>query len=313
MSEGVITGVVVAVVAIIVIIVAICANKAIFNKYDKTVKATSSLYKNLIELNKKQKFNNDVSEKYDYATYLKSKRGLDNFVMSDYLMDVLYENEVFFGKLFAKLNDNSILWNIYENDYKKLAKYTTLDEIEKMNTELNLKIKPTKYNSHEIRIFEKYKLNHPVINTSVYCHASYTSPAGKKHYWKSNTFTHSQVFVMLQKIKATREEQERIKQEKIDRKNALVTKEQRLREKEREIKAKEKKLQNIERRERDLTLKEEEFIKATKDHIYSAEESNDDDVVNLSPYEQLKLLKRQLDDGEISFEEYHKKRKELTE
>jgi hypothetical protein len=308
--------VIVVIIAIAVIVgIVYGINRKIFNKYDRFVRKTSPLYKKLTEVNKKYTFNIDVQSRYEYSNpNLKSKRGLDNLNLSDYLFNILSERESAFYSVFDKLKRNSVLWKAYQTEYEKITDYTTPEEIEKIIIEQNLKIKAQVYNKHEIRIFEKEKLDQPVIQTSVYCHVSYTSPAGKSHHYKNNTFTHEEVYRTVLLIKHRREETQRIEAEKLARKAAIKTKEEKLRYKEKEIKARERKLANIEQREKDLVSKEEEFVKATKDHIYSssAVEQEAEDFDSLSPYEQLKRLKQMLDNGDIDYGEYNQRRKEIA-
>ena len=65
-----------------------------------------------------------------------------------------------------------------------------------------------------------------------------------------------------------------------------------------------------------LNQKEQEFINATRDHIYTAEKidvAKEEIIIdeNLTLSQKLKLLRTKFDNGEITYEEYQSRRKGL--
>jgi|GEM_PF-4303900 len=313
MTEYIVIGVVVAV--IIAIIIAWSINRAIFKKYDRVVRETSPSYKNLSKLNQRQNFHTDISNIYKYAEYPKSRRGVENFNFQKFLTAILYERENAFYDVFAKCKQNKNAWDKYCDDCEKAKIFVEENEFEKIVANSNeKKLKYKKYNQHEQRIFEQTILRLPTITTSIYLLASYTSPAGQSHAQRSCNISHEDVYATLLSLKEMRAK-ERIR---LAKERDITTRQQVIENEEREMLKKnrelEKKVQRLEKEKEELQSKEQEFQLATKGHIYSAEATKEsaDDFDNLSPYEQLKRLKQMLDDGDIDYDEYNQKRKEIA-
>lgn len=274
---------------------------------EKTTKELSNLYKMILSTNKKYNFYKDIKD-ISYSPCLKSKRSLDNFDLSQYVMEEIKSSKNFYETLLEKLDKNKEDFENYIKEYKAIEKYTTIEEFSKFK---DIKIKYKSFNKYEKLLYLDLKLSKPVVSIFVNCHATYTSPSGRNYYWRDKIFNPNDIKNFIKNIESQEE--------------YLLLEEER-KEKEKEVKrTKEKRLRELDKLEKQLTEKEQqinqkekEFLEATQGHIYSNQknidekiEENENIVKDESPYVKLKKLKQMFDNGEIDFEEYNKRKSEL--
>lgn len=294
------------IIAIIILCIVINAiNKKKFEKKFKKTKELSLMYKSVLSLNKKYKFYTDVLDlKFNPA--LKSKRTLDNFDLTQHVAERLNENRNFYKSLFQHAEQNIKDYKEYCSKYAKLEKYTTEEEFAKYK---DVKMSYKTFRKNEEKLFQSSKLNQPKTTVIAHCHATYTSPSGRNHYWRDSYYSLQD---LKQLVKEMENHEEYLRKEQ-ERKNKALE----------EKRAKEKRLRELDKletrlaqKEKEINEKEKEFLEATKEHIYTAEkiEVNTNEIEideNLSLIQKLKLLKEKYDNGEITYEEYQAKRKEI--
>lgn len=292
-----------AVATIITIIVVV---NVVNKKNIDIVKGKSRLYREINLLNAKFKFHNISNTILKFNPTFKSKRSLENLDMYKYAMEQIANNQAYYTSLFKKVDENVRNYNEYLNEYKEIKRFTTEEEFLKFE---GLKIKYKTFIKCEEKLYNSLKQKQPISDITFKCHATYTSPSGKNHYWRDSSYNYAQLKRMLREI----EEQQEIKIAEIRRKEQLAE----------EKRAKEKRLRELDKlehklaeREKEINEREKEFIEATKEHIYTASkvEVNNQDIEideNLSLSQKLKLLKEKYDNGQITYEEYQSKRKEL--
>lgn len=270
------------------------------------VKELSQLYKNLLDLNKKYKFNK-LDETLKFHPELKSKRSLENYDFREHMLDFIEQYETVFVKMLNEAEENDQVYKNYLKEYHKLEKYTSFEEFEKFG---KIRVSYKKFQKVEHELYDELKLEMPVTSISAYCHATYTSPSGRNHYWRDMTYTHNQLKAFLRSITERRETRIREQEEKEERARKKREKEQKLRQLdklEKQLKAKEE----------ELTNKEKEFLEATKDQMYSADdrrnsiEQVEDEAEELTISQKMKILKDKFENGEITYEEYKAQRKDL--
>ena len=289
-----------AIVAIIVVV------SVINNKNMKIVKEKSKLFRTINVLNEKFKFHKISGTVLRFNPTFKSKRSLENLDMYKYAMEQILNNQAYYTSLFRKVDENISNYREYLNQYNEIKRFTSEEEFFKFE---GLKIKYKTFVKCEEKLYNSLKQKQPISDITFKCHATYTSPSGKNHYWRDSSYNYGHLKRMLRDI----EEQQEIKIAERQRKEQLAE----------EKRAKEKRLRELDKletrlaqKEKEINEKEKEFLEATKEHIYTAEkiEVNTNEIEideNLSLSQKLKLLKEKYDNGEITYEEYQAKRKEI--
>ena len=87
-------------------------------------------------------------------------------------------------------------------------------------------------------------------------------------------------------------------------------------EKNAKLKNLDKKEKELAKKEAEITKKEKEFLEATKEHIYTIDtnsinihDAEINDTMTLT--QKMKILKEKFNKGELTYEEYQEKRKEI--
>lgn len=292
-------------VIIIAVIIAVVVN-GINNKNLRITKEYSRLYITINSLNDRYKFNHIVNSVLKFNPTLKSKRSLDNLDMYQYISNEIANSQSYYSSLFNKVEKNIRDYRNYQTEYKSIEKYITEEEFSKLN---NIKLKYKTFLNCEKKLYKKLKLKEPTMNLSAECHATYTSPSGRNHYWRDASYTFNQLKQMLRNV----EQKQQMAIIEKERKEKLA---QEKREKEKKLRELNKLEAKLSQKEKEINEKEQEFIEATKDHIYTADkiEVQKQEIEideNLSLSQKLKLLRTKFDNGEITYEEYQSKRREL--
>ncbi len=292
--------------SIVSIIISVIIVNSVNKRNMNTTKQYSALIVFITKLNNRYEFHKISGTVIKFNPRLKSKKSLENLNLYQYVADEIANNQSYYSSLFNKINENIRNYKSYQSEYKSIEKYTTEEEFNKFN---GIKLKYKTFLNCEKKFYQSMKLQAPVMSVRADCHATYTSPSGRNHYWRDESYSFYQLERMLKYVE---QEQERIQQEK-ERKEKLAE----------EKRAKEKRLRELDKlesrlaqKEKEINEKEKEFLEATKEHIYTAEkiEVNNKEIKideNLSLSQKLKLLKEKYDNGEITYEEYQLKRKEL--
>lgn len=299
--EGlIVVGAIIAIIIIAVIITVINNNNL------KKTKEYSRLYVTINSLNNRYKFNSIGNSVLKFNPTLKSKRSLDNLDIYQYITHELENSQSYYTSLFNKIDENIRDYRNYQSEYKSIEKYITEEEFSKFN---DIKLKYKTFLNCEKKLYRQLKLKEPTMDLSAECHATYTSPSGRNHYWRDARYSFYQLKQMLKEVE--QKQQMAIIEKERKEKIAQVK-----REKEKKLRELNKLEAKLSQKEKEITEKEQEFIEATKEHIYTTDkvEINKQEIEideNLSLSQKLKLLRAKFDNGEITYEEYQSKRKEL--
>jgi len=299
--EGIIVLSVIAVIVIVAIVVSVINNKNL-----RITKEYSRLYITVTSLNNRYKFHSISNSMLKFNPILKSKRSLENLDIYQYIANEIGNSQSYYSSLFNKIDENIRDYRNYQSEYKGIERYTTEEEFAKYE---NIKLKYKTFVSCEKKLYKQLKLKEPTMDLSAQCHATYTSPSGKNHYWRDASYTFNQLKQMLRNI----EQKQQMAIIEKERKEKLA---QEKREKEKKLRELNKLEAKLSQKEKEINEKEQEFIEATKEHIYTADkvEVQKQEIEideNLSLSQKLKLLRTKFDNGEITYEEYQAKRKEL--
>jgi hypothetical protein len=220
--------------------------------------------------------------------------GMDNL---RFLYDRSLENEKAYGE--------------YKKEYLNLARYLRTEiEILLMG---NLPIEVETFQMLEKKIYSQKMLAAPALDFSICYNVEYTSPAGRNHYQKEERVTKEMIGKLLKIVE--KEEEERREQER----QKELLKRQKEQEKA-EIRALLKSKSKLEQKEEDLMRREQEFQRATQGHIYAASDTPVyfetqrtavETPKETSAWEKMKQLKNAYENGEITYQEYSQKRKQL--
>ncbi len=271
-------------------------------KYKSYVKQNSPMYKNIKSLNAEYKFDRTICKTHHYHEYLNSKRQLDNFNYEKWIIQKMTEESEFFDSFEQIYEDNAKNYKEYTNKYNELKKFRKEIEIEDLELDFE------SFNYIEREIFNESK-HETITKPNISLEISYTSPSGRNHYSANHTYTYSDLLSMVRE----KEEQEKQLQAEKEKKEKLAAEKRAKEKKLRELDKLEKKLAE---KEQEINKKEKEFLEATKEHIYTTDNVAIDNAEieideNLTISQRMKLLREKFDNGEITYEEYQAKRKEL--
>lgn len=271
-------------------------------KYKSFVKQNSPMYTSIKELNNNYDFDRKTCKSHHYHEYLNSKRQLDNFNYEKWIYQKMNEESEFFDN-FEKIYENNLKkYNNYSSEYALLKNFRKEIEIESLELDYET------FNYIEREIFNENKQS-AITKPSISLEISYTSPSGRNHYSANHTYTY---YDLLEMVKEKEEQEKQILAER--KKKEKLAEEKRAKEKKlRELDKLEKKLAE---KEQEINKKEKEFLEATKEHIYTTDNVDIDNAEieideNLTISQKMKLLREKFDNGEITYEEYQAKRKEL--
>ena len=266
------------------------------------VKHNSELYKKLTQLNENIKFSQNQFYR-QYEVDCNSKNQFDNFNYEKYLMSEIDNEKTYYYDLENNYQESEEKYKEYLKKYKELKDIISNEKDYKFS-----EISFAQFNMIEKEFYDilfQQKFNKPKVVIDV----KYISPSGRNFYEDSKQYSFNEVIDIV-KNKVNEEKQKLLeieeKQKQLEEKRA---KEKRLRELDKlEVK--------LAQKEQEINKKEKEFLEATKEHIYTADkiETKKQEIEideNLSLTQKLKLLKEKFDNGEITYEEYQAKRKEL--
>ncbi|MBQ3040073.1 MAG: HNH endonuclease [Clostridia bacterium] len=164
-----------------VILVTFCIIVIINYKKCKLVLKNSERIKKLLELNQTINFRR-IQSRYNNQQECNSKRQLDHLSLDDYLIGLIASNESFYRNIVEAISYNR---NTYY-DYIRQAESIKTTATEEFCKELGFSLK--RFLKYENRIFKWKKLRKPQFNVTVHCKVTYTSPQGRNHYWKEESY-----------------------------------------------------------------------------------------------------------------------------
>ena len=168
-------------IMLFVVVTSIVLWVALRSRRSRIVEQTSEKLKELMEANASFSFRTDIQESFRLKHTAKSKQQFDKYnviLLLNYA--VLFDENV--GKTLDAINENKEKFADYTEKISKIQSKITTEQAK------TLHISYDGYISTENRLFSKKKIR-PILETSISCSASYTSPKGRNRYEKSHTYT----------------------------------------------------------------------------------------------------------------------------
>lgn len=102
--------------------------------------------------------------------------------MDNYLIALIDENEAFYRNIIDAISSNRNKYDSYIEQTKTIKSTATSDFCKSFRFRLS------KFQKYEDRVFERKLLRKPLLDVTVHCKATYTSPQGRNHYWKERCY-----------------------------------------------------------------------------------------------------------------------------
>ncbi len=173
------------VIVIIILSVTIIVCTIISRKRRKIVQDTSVMFKKLLELNSKYNFNWNIQQQYTFQISLPSKSKFDRYELI-HLLDKNILNNSKLMQTSKEIENNRNLYKEYSTKINSLKSEITEEQTK------TLHISYAKYIKIEQKLFSKLKIN-PILDNTIVCTATYSSPKGRNHYFKTANYKMDQV------------------------------------------------------------------------------------------------------------------------
>ena len=253
-------------------------------KYKDYVKQKSKMYEEIVALQTKFETYSNYCKEHFRCFECTSKHQFDVFNYDKNVKNIISEEENFFFLIQEKYEQAQNNLKRYNNEREKL-KYSSIIETEKFSIDYET--------FHEVEKLLYEESIKTLISPKLTIKISYKSPAGRNSYFDSKTYEYPE---LLQLINSVRNQQTIT----TDKKRAVSI---------------EKQIKKLEDERVKFEQEKQEFLEVTKGHIYSSENVAKHEVKkNIEPEtlsQKLKQLRNLFDSGEIDYDEYQKRRKEL--
>ena len=266
----------------------------------KFIRENSKLIQEINKLNDGYKINLKVCRSNIIKHQCKNKNEYDNFDIDKYFIKKIRDDLENFNTYKGIVEEEEKKWCKYSKKYKSLVKYQIKNENYSYDIPFDY------FSNYENKVYQnsmksKYTLPNYFIKVE------YMTPAKRNFYEKKFLIRYDKLLELIDK--ANQPEEEKVSQSSL---RSLDKERQKLEAFEKELK----------QQAENLKKQQEEFLLATKGHIYSGDVSketpqqyntgiNEEKIETKSIMDNLKELKQKFESGEISYEEYEKKRKEL--
>lgn len=183
-----------------------CENRTIhyinrLSKTNKKIVGNSDKIKALIELNNQYSFNSyKPTQKHYYSC--KNKREFDRMSIREYFFNCVATNSYNYARLIECIKYNRVEYNSYLSKAEALKSTVT----EELCTQLQIGFK--KFKKREQKIFRKITHVIPQQTLDVYCEITYTSPKGRNHYRKNDSFVFRDLQETYGRVKKQQAEQQ---------------------------------------------------------------------------------------------------------
>ena len=161
------------------------------SKNKKIVSEKSERINALLLLNKNVQFRT-IQPSYSNHQICHSKRQLEHLSMDEYLIAQIASNEAFYRNIVQTIASNINQYNTYIQKANSLKSKATEEFCNTFGFTLDRFLK------YEERVFQDHIL-HPQMDVEVHCKASYTSPKGKNHYWKKQSYHYKELRELLER------------------------------------------------------------------------------------------------------------------
>lgn len=167
---------------------------AVVKLYQKTyalrIENNSVVYRQIVELNTGYTFREDLRWAYEKEEILNSRREFMEFQFDKYLKVQMLSRQKWFFNLHTKIQYNRAQYADYVTHYEAVLSQDTY-------TDKRLSFAQRWFNRAEKKYCAQMKL-HPITDTSITVHISYTSPQGRNHYAASESYNADELFELLQ-------------------------------------------------------------------------------------------------------------------
>ena len=167
-------------VAIIIPIVCVKSNRK-----DEIVKTNSKMYSNIKQLNSQYNFF-QVQSEFNFSISLNSLQKLNQFSLYSYVINNI-QYSTYYKDIFYKVTFNIEKYNEYLSKYRDLLCLTSPADFDKMS---NIKMNYKSFISRETKLYNELRLDAPTTDITFHCQASYTSPAGRNHHFRSASYSY---------------------------------------------------------------------------------------------------------------------------
>ena len=164
-------------------LVVISIRKQQNEKARAAVKANSTYYNRVKELNKRYTFREDIPENGNITFYEseKTKAKFDKRQLEDILYERIKENPLDIGRALRDVEANRETYRDYESQLHMLHSEATESDCKR------LKIPYKRFLMTEQEMVREASLK-PVLAIQIECRKEYISPAGRNEYWEECTF-----------------------------------------------------------------------------------------------------------------------------
>lgn len=170
-------------------------------KHTEYVRKTSLRYNALLSLNQAFHFNDIPNTSFPYRANLNSKAQFDRFNYHKFFLSIIDNERSSYETLSRVINLNRLLYAKYKEDCSKLPAF--MDE----GSLSDLKFSHKRYCKLEKSICSQNVLS-PVLDITIACSASYTSPQGRSHYEGHENYNMQDIasaFQQLQQVEVRKE------------------------------------------------------------------------------------------------------------
>lgn len=151
------------------------------------VKENSLMYKELTKLKSSFSFNN-ITTYYSFTDSHSKKNKFDKDTPAKYMSRHVFDNLDFYNEIQLNIKDNMYKYRSFLSSYFKLE-----STIGRTNSRDFSKLKIEKFIKIEKRLFIKSKIKQPTTSFNIKYMISYTSPKGRNHYVKNNTYNNYEI------------------------------------------------------------------------------------------------------------------------
>ena len=178
-----------------------CLSYAFVKRLINIVKKSSKVLSDLKTINGKIKYKN-IESNYCYSYDCLTRAEFNRFVLNDYFVEIIRDNEVFFKCLIKSI----------ENNKKELVKYKRflgkIDFLQTAEIAKSVKIPFYIYRHIEKKCYHKLVLLKPVIDVNIVCRKEYTTPVRRTHVWEEVTYNYKQLLYLYEETRKIKEQQE---------------------------------------------------------------------------------------------------------
>ena len=184
------------IISVVIVGVLIYSN----SKCRRIVSENSERVRALVKLNRQFAFK-VLKPRYLFLYKCNSKRQLERFSHSDYLVSLINETPKYFDNLVSDVNYNIAEYGKYTLQVEGLKSTATAEQC------ASLRINLTKFIKIEEQVFQKLVLLSPQMELNIVCKASYTSPQGRNHYHLEKNFDFYALKKLIERAKREKENQ----------------------------------------------------------------------------------------------------------